>query len=203
MVNIFLPRMFFLCDLEHRSNLSDFTLFCVILWFFFPSTSSILADDLARGGRLLCTSYMNGWIAVTLNWEGSTQFLAPGVVFGHLVLYVSGKLLNSELYMMGWGRSSRASSILWNCVFNCRSRKAEKTKQSHQLPGRCLCSVFFALCNKLKKKEKRYSVYWFSEVYMYFWFLFVLIFEVHVQVQAKNKKEKCHCLMVILCLMYH
>lgn len=188
MLNIFLHGCFFLCHLEHRSHLSWlYTFFvCNFMSFFFPPRLRSLPTDLAWGGRLLCRSYIHGWIVVTLDWKGSAQLLAPGVVFGHLVLYISGKRLNSELYMMGRGWPWRGSSILWNCVFNCRSRGAKKTKQSHQLPGLCLCSVFFASCNKLKKRKKIFSVLIFRSLYVFL--IFVCFFDFWSSCSSSGKK---------------
>lgn len=63
------------------------------------------------------------------------------------------------------------------------------TKQSHQLPGLCLCSVFFASCNKLQKKKKDIQCIDFQKFICIFDFCLFLIFEVHVQVQAKIKMK--------------
>lgn len=105
------------------------------VWDWFDiCTLSLTADCCSWGAESLCcggggmyTVYevvdcSHSWLKI------SSQLLAAGLVIGHFVLYVSGKCLTSELYMIGvykWGDSTSVKHRI------LRSRKAERTKQSH------------------------------------------------------------------------
>lgn len=104
---------------------------CDTLAYQIICTPSISTDSclwgVQIGGRYVYIVYKvvdcsRAWL------KTSTQLLAPGLVIGHFVLYVSGKCLTSELYMVRDNRGGGSTFVKHHIL---RSRKAKRTKQSH------------------------------------------------------------------------